>query len=460
MVLTVVSFFLYILLGAIERVTFARMAFSMPDGVLLMHTLLALMSLLLFLILQLARSQGTVSPNARRNHASDDEALQRLYLPDVLSIAVLDVLHSLLALAGATDVPGVVQALLIQATVPAIALFAVLLPAVNPQDEVADEVAAAAAASGMRAPPRKPRRPNLGSRIMQLLNDNTPASCASLVLRAPRTYQILSSLVIAGAVLAVALSPLTSQSGSSDGSDGLLVGKVAIGLRNDAVAAGGGGGPMWLREERARQQRNQEHAWRLRWHLDHPEEETEGITHAEGTSVSTPDSRPGSTSASTPEALVVGTVKDVRLGPATLPGPGEWRPSDGPQQQQQQQQQAADSSRGGIRVDGRWLLIGSTLLSALGSAHKRRCLSQRPVDLLVFNTSLAALQLFVGLLLGPPLLLTLSGRPIKDTLVQLARGLRCFMSGMNPNMCGDSHDAFGVRPLPTDARGDGGRHMH
>ena len=64
------------------------------------------MSLLLFLILQLARSQGTVSPNARRNHASDDEALQRLYLPDVLSIAVLDVLHSLLALAGATDGAG------------------------------------------------------------------------------------------------------------------------------------------------------------------------------------------------------------------------------------------------------------------------------------------------------------------------------------------------------------------
>ena len=46
----------YVLLGAIERVSFARMASSMPSGVLLMHTLLAVMSLLLFVVLQLVRT--------------------------------------------------------------------------------------------------------------------------------------------------------------------------------------------------------------------------------------------------------------------------------------------------------------------------------------------------------------------------------------------------------------------
>ena len=89
----------YVLLGAIERVSFARMASSMPSGVLLMHTLLAVMSLMLFTVLQLARSQSNGPPISA--------ALQQLHLPDVLSMAVLDVLHSLLALSGATVVPGV-----------------------------------------------------------------------------------------------------------------------------------------------------------------------------------------------------------------------------------------------------------------------------------------------------------------------------------------------------------------
>ena len=59
--LTCACFCLYVLLGTVERVAFARMAFSMPDGVLLMHTLLSVMSLLIFTVLQLARSQSTVS---------------------------------------------------------------------------------------------------------------------------------------------------------------------------------------------------------------------------------------------------------------------------------------------------------------------------------------------------------------------------------------------------------------
>ena len=61
----------YVLLGAIERVSFARMASSMPSGVLLMHTLLAVMSLMLFTVLQLARSQSNGPPiSARRSSSS------------------------------------------------------------------------------------------------------------------------------------------------------------------------------------------------------------------------------------------------------------------------------------------------------------------------------------------------------------------------------------------------------
>ena len=47
------------------------------------------------------------------------------------------------------------------------------------------------------------------------------------------------------------------------------------------------------------------------------------------------------------------------------------------------------------------------------------------------------------------LLLLLYGQPVRDTLVQLARGLRCYMSGFNPNVCAEASDAFGVRHLAT-----------
>ena len=100
-----------------------------------------------------------------------------------------------------------------------------------------------------------------------------------------------------------------------------------------------------------------------------------------------------------------------------------------------------------LHTDARFLFLLSAVLSALAAAHKRRCLSRRPVDLLILNTSLSALQLLVGLLLTPPLLLMLYGKPIKDTLVQLARGLRCFMSGFNPTICTENRDAFGVSRL-------------
>lgn len=102
------TFTLYILLGVFERLAFAQMVLLMPTGVLLMHTLLALMSLLLFVVLQLARSQS----NADEQPVSD--ALQELRLSEVLQMAILDSLHSLLALGGATTIPGVAQTLLLQ----------------------------------------------------------------------------------------------------------------------------------------------------------------------------------------------------------------------------------------------------------------------------------------------------------------------------------------------------------
>ena len=96
---------------------------------------------------------------------------------------------------------------------------------------------------------------------------------------------------------------------------------------------------------------------------------------------------------------------------------------------------------------GRLLLVGSTLLSAVSAAHKRRCLSRRPADPLVLNTTLSALHLLVGLILAPPMLLVLCGRPVRETLVQLARGLRCTMSGFSAQICGDNRDAFGTPAL-------------
>ena len=61
---------LHVFSGAIERVLFARLAASMPHSVLLMHTLLAGLSALLFGVLRLARSQSSQAPVS--------EALQRV----------------------------------------------------------------------------------------------------------------------------------------------------------------------------------------------------------------------------------------------------------------------------------------------------------------------------------------------------------------------------------------------
>ena len=72
------------LLGTVQRVFFARMASAMPAAVLLMHTLIAALSLLLFAVLQLARNQSSGAPVS--------EQLQN----DVLSLAASD--HAFTAL--------------------------------------------------------------------------------------------------------------------------------------------------------------------------------------------------------------------------------------------------------------------------------------------------------------------------------------------------------------------------
>ena len=73
---------LHVFSGAIERVLFARLAASMPHSVLLMHTLLAGLSALLFGVLRLARSQSSQAPVS--------EALQRVRPSDVVLMALLD----------------------------------------------------------------------------------------------------------------------------------------------------------------------------------------------------------------------------------------------------------------------------------------------------------------------------------------------------------------------------------
>uniref|UniRef100_A0A7S2DFC0 Uncharacterized protein n=1 Tax=Haptolina brevifila TaxID=156173 RepID=A0A7S2DFC0_9EUKA len=100
-------------------------------------------------------------------------------------------------------------------------------------------------------------------------------------------------------------------------------------------------------------------------------------------------------------------------------------------------------------VPGRVLFAASTIVSALSKAHKRRSLSLHPTDPLLLNTCLCGLQLFAGLILAPPLLLVLYDQPVRDTLVQLARGLRCYMSGFNSAICVDASDAFGTPQLLT-----------
>lgn len=291
-VLTAGLFALYLVLGAIERVSFARMATSMPQGVLLMHTLLTVMSLMLFTVLQLARSQSSGPPISA--------ALQQLNLPDVLFIAVLDVLHSLLALMGATVIPGVVQAMLLQATVPAIALFASIFPLRPASAEAIGQGSTTTAKSGAAA---------LLQQCLHLVNHNSPVQCALIVLRSPQMYQALGALLVAYAVGAtVVTSPQVAE-----GED-IFIGPQ---LRHASMQAA--------------------------------------------------------------ERQLV---------------PGEVSPWHGWDGSVPVEDKGEDETSGGVSLaaDGRLLFVLSTIVAALATTHKQRCLARRPVDILVFNTSLAALQ--------------------------------------------------------------------
>ena len=96
----------YVASGALERVCFTRMTAKMPDDVFLMHTLLSGLSMTLFIVLWMARAQSSRDPIP--------EQLQRLHPTELLQMAALDTLHTLLALDGAAGLSGTMQAVLLQ----------------------------------------------------------------------------------------------------------------------------------------------------------------------------------------------------------------------------------------------------------------------------------------------------------------------------------------------------------
>ena len=111
----------YTLTGARERVCFARMAAVSPQSVVSLHTQLTALSTRLFAVLRLARSQRAKPTTSQTN------SLQRLRPLELAQMAALDALQSILALTGAGSISGIMQALLIQATVPASCLLSTLL---------------------------------------------------------------------------------------------------------------------------------------------------------------------------------------------------------------------------------------------------------------------------------------------------------------------------------------------
>ena len=391
------TFFLYVLLGALERITFVRMATAMPSGVLLMHTLLAVMSLLLFTVLQLARSQTS-------NQYTISAALLHLHMPDMVSMALLDVLHSLLALTGATVTSGITQAMLLQGAVPAITLFGALL--VPPASKHGADGKAAVGQS-------------VYTWLTHMINHCSPAECTCVMLRSPRAYQVLSAIAIAVIVVKILLSPLP--------------------------------GPEAQEQQQLMQHMQQQHHQQLmqQQHLiQHIQQQRQQQTDiqvqvaqvvqmAQMAFVGAAGSLSSATFAGEAQqqlGTTVGTPDPTGGGGV---GVGGWNSGGGGGSGSGGGGGGVSGASGDVVVgtgpvplaQGRLLFAGSTILSALTAAYKRRCLSRRPVDLLVLNTCLSALQLLAGLIVAPPLLLLLCAHPIKETLVNLARGLRCFMSG-------------------------------
>ena len=264
---------LYIILGVLDRVTFVRMATAMPAGVLLMHTLLAVMSLLLFSFLQLARSQGTGEPVSA--------VLTQLHLPDVISMAVLDVLRSILALAGATVTPGITQSLLLQFTVPAVTLLGALLPPGKPVTAGGGGGGGGSSNGGGASDVLS----SLRAKVVHAINHSSPMQCICICLRSPAIYRTLSATAIAAITVALLISdyeidsesaselqlPSTragAAAGAAAGACGRETNGVAcLELLLDAVEVVGLGAPEGELLERARVSARLEHL--LRVELEH-----------------------------------------------------------------------------------------------------------------------------------------------------------------------------------------------
>ena len=362
------TFALYLVLGVFERLAFAQMVLLMPTGVLLMHTLLALMSLLLFVVLQLARSQSTM------DEQPVSDALQQLQLSHVLQMAAIDAVRSLLALSGAVGIPGVAQTMLLQAHVPFVALLDALLPLPPPEKEEPER--------------RRGWRRTLRQEVVHMVDHLSPGQCVRRVALSPLTYRVLGATLVAAAVVAIAMAapaPPLAWGATHDAAmrrEALMRSRIAHG---GGVGGGDGG---------------------LNGSLGGRDAAEIGFVAAESTAGRE------MTPISGRDAAEIGLVAEAPASPA-----------------------------------GRWLFAASTFFAALSAVHKRRCLADHPVDQLSLNTCLAALQLFVGLVLGPPLLLLVCGQPVRDTLLLLARGLRCCMSAFNSSVCSEALDAFGAPML-------------
>ncbi|EOD40852.1 hypothetical protein EMIHUDRAFT_222218 [Emiliania huxleyi CCMP1516] len=99
-----------LLLGAGEKVLFARMAGATPNGALVVHTVLTLLNVLLYALLRLARAQSSAGQVPAQ--------LRRLRPARLAAMGVLDALHSLLLIDSAASLRGITQAVLAQASLP------------------------------------------------------------------------------------------------------------------------------------------------------------------------------------------------------------------------------------------------------------------------------------------------------------------------------------------------------
>jgi len=89
---------------------------------------------------------------------------------------------------------------------------------------------------------------------------------------------------------------------------------------------------------------------------------------------------------------------------------------------------AAASHREAI---GRWLFFAGVVFGVLSTTHKRATLSRRPTDLLVLNSWLSLMQLLVGIVVGPILLLAVHEQPLHETFSAISKAINCWTAGLN-----------------------------